>query len=186
LGGKGEFANHLSIELYEGCAPEGTQFTSAQIPAGSKQEDARQLLQNPSDNPYTRNVSVTTVNPSGFGTFTWIEKENVGISFIFKTSTAKNLTVIYSDTDTDEKWSQIASVADAYPYAEHSIPGSALQNWPNSKYGIPGTANANNSNTFIRVLAQSIGRQADVVPGFHPGNDVPVPVVDKGPVPQPK
>ncbi len=113
-------------------------------------------------------------------------RKNVAISFIFSSSTAHDLVVIYADKDANEKWRTVTKDADSYLFAEHSSPGEPLKNWPQSAYGYPGTNNANNSNTFIRYLASFIGRNADVAPGFHPGNDMPVSVTTKdSTVPQP-
>lgn len=136
---------------------------------------------------YSRAVTKTSVTASGYSTYNYAVKQLVGISFIFKSSRAIDLVVIYSGDDSPQQWEKIIRAADSYAYAEHSEPGTPLKNWPNSKYGFPlGDSPFNNSNTFIRVMAGEIGRRADVVPGFHPGNNSPVPVQDKGPIPIPQ
>ena len=166
--GWGAPADHLSIEYYDGCAKEGEKFRPGKAPNGANRKAARELLQNTS---YKRTVKG--------------KEQTVGISFIHPTSTARDLVVIYAAQDADQKWKDVIAEADTYAYAEHGSSGSVLKNWPNSKYGFPATSNANNSNTFIRVLAKKIGKSADVAPGFHLGNDSSVSVTDNGPVPHP-
>ena len=112
--------------------------------------------------------------------------EIVWISFIQRTSTAKNLHAIYSDTnqqkkDASSKWNQIITAANSYEYAEQPPVGKRLKKWPNSKYQLPP---GNNSNTFIHEMARKINRSADVF--FNtPGATTANPVIDNGPTPTP-
>jgi hypothetical protein len=84
--------------------------------------------------------------------------------------------VIHADNkikNTDRKWEIIKITSELYKYAEHDpfTLGAKARNYPNSKYGFLHDGNSNNSNTFIRHLARSIGKSADVIPGrIHPGN----------------
>ena len=106
------------------------------------------------------------------------------------TDNADLFVVIYADTkrqqEVGEKWRTIVNAARSCGYAEHGpfVRGQAARNWPNSLYGNLISGNSNNSNTFIRYLARSIGRSADVIPGrAHPGNSSPQPVRDARPAP---
>jgi RHS repeat-associated protein len=97
--------------------------------------------------------------------------------------------IIYADTvnqqDAPIKWETIKQTARSYQYVEHGplVPGYVAKNWPNSKYGFLVDGNRNNSNTFIRYLANSIDRSI-VIPGrVHPGNERPQPVNDNRPAP---
>ena len=79
------------------------------------------------------------------------------ISFIVSGSAASHRIVIYSDATTGNAagaWEAVSDAAKRYDFAEHNPKERSLQNWPNSMYQLFG----NNSNTFIRVMARTIGR----------------------------
>jgi len=109
------------------------------------------------------------------------------LTFAAETS-ADYYTIIYADSqgnaDASMKWNTIVSTAERYAFAQFRAGQRTAENWPNSTYdllGVNGTSN--NSNTFSRVLAHSIGRNADVVQGWHPGNASPQAVHDSRPAP---
>jgi uncharacterized protein RhaS with RHS repeats len=92
-----------------------------------------------------------------------------------------------SDRNSASAWEKVKQAASSYAYASHSplIDGTAATNWPNSQYGNFVNGSLNNSNTFIHVMARSIGKSAAVFPpGINnPGNITPQPVTDSRPVP---
>jgi RHS repeat-associated protein len=198
-----DWASHYSIEYYSVCnnndIHELEEFSPENPPKGAIKMHAFQLLPADRSNPPTYSRYVWRSN----GRSRHLDREIVGISFIYTTSTPHIETIIYVNSDANQKWQQIVAASAQYKYAEHSSPGAALHYWPNSKYGYLirvgagpiqyqaplGTTNTqNNSNTYIRELARSIGRNADVAPGGengHPGNEFPIPVQDNGPVPTP-
>ncbi len=76
------------------------------------------------------------------------------------------------------KWNAVVAAADAYKFAEHGNPpptGATFMNWPNSRYQFP--PNGNNSNTFAESIVTTAGIPWHPLPGLHPGNAAPVPVV---------
>ncbi len=172
--------SHFSIELYSGCAKEGDKFSSSELPQGSKKIESRELSN--VDNVYGYS-GTTTVARGPRGTRRVKYWNYTSVSFIIDDNNRPNHEyVIYGSDQKDvkSKWSSIVTAAKKYPYAEHGKKGSILQNWPNSKYEAPP---GNNSNTFIRVMARVIGRNADHAGGNHPGADSPSPIKDSRPAP---
>ena len=152
--------NHMSIEFYEEkppCAIKGYKFTSSDVGKAplenAKLTDQFELIPTLSDyeHQYSKTVFNTTIN---WSTPAWV-------GFIYRTSTAKELVVIYDDSigDAATQWKKIVVEALDYEYAEQEPIGNPLKNWPNSKYQLPP---GNNSNTFIHEMASLIGANADV------------------------
>jgi hypothetical protein len=105
----------------------------------------------------------------------------IAISFIESGSEATHRIVIYSDATSGNAagaWKTVSDAAKSYQYAEQSDVerSGPLQHWPNSMYQLFG----NNSNTFIRIMARAIGRDADDIGGILPGNEYPQAVPDPG------
>ena len=112
----------------------------------------------------------------------YIQLKYTFISIIVEDSEATKR-VIIKECATPEDWNKISKAAKNYQYAAQSKDTEVPENWPNSWYGLPfgiGGRTANNSNTFIRHLANQIGKDADAIDGIHPGNATPQPVTHPG------
>ncbi len=174
-------SRHMSIEFFEErCpqTPQGAKFSKGSKPKSANRTDSYELQ--PLRNSY-RHFFTTQPKPTGppVQSFVWDL-----VSEIRNSSTPKDFAVIYSDfqnpsRDASAKWNLIVAAATTYPYGEQESNYGTLLNWPNSKYELFG----NNSNTFPREMAKVIGRNADVVGGWHPGNLTALPVTDPGYVP---
>lgn len=171
---------HMSIEFFEEpCpqTPEGEGFSIDSIPDSATGPtdsfELQPLLQSYRHFFYTR--PKPTEPP--VRAFVWDL-----VSEIRRRSTPRDFVVIYSDVENPNaaaRWRAIVAAATTYAYGEQEANYGTLLNWPNSEYELFG----NNSNTFIREMARLIGRNADVVGGWHPGNLVAVPAPDPGYVP---
>ena len=154
---------HMSIEFFiEPCpsVTEGTRFSRGSEPG--QRFDSFELQ--PLLKSYRHFLSD--------GTFVWTK-----VSEIRRSSTPKDFIVIYSDFQNSSyaairQWVSIVAAATTYEYGEQQSTRGTLFHWPNSKYKLFG----NNSNTFIREMANVIGRNADVIGGNHPGNRFAMPV----------
>jgi RHS repeat-associated protein len=171
---------HMSIEFFEEpCpqTPEGATFSIDTIPDSAKGPtdsfELQVLLHSYRHFFYTR--PKPTEPP--VRTFVWDF-----VREIRRSSTPRDFVVIYSDVDNPNakaRWKAIVAAATTYPYGEQRATRGTLFHWPNSQYELFG----NNSNTFVREMATVIGRNADVIGGWHPGNSSAVPVPDPGYVP---
>jgi len=74
------------------------------------------------------------------------------------------------------RWLVGKTTADDYLFAEHASPLELLQNWPNSKYQALG----NNSDTFARFIARTIGRDGYALDFEVRGNEFPAYVAYPG------
>jgi RHS repeat-associated protein len=87
FGGTAMPSNHMSIEYYYCCAKEGQEFTAGDPPNGTTRAGARELLE---ESSYSRVIKG--------------KHQTVAISFIYTTSHARDLVVIYAEADADKKW----------------------------------------------------------------------------------
>ena len=161
---------HMTIEYFTEKCPhvaEGTKFRSPSEVGASGPEHAYELEPNYGSFGHWENNPTPGRNPPNQ---VFIPAT---ISFIVSGSAASHRIVIYSDATTGNAagaWEAVSDAAKRYDFAEHNPKERSLQNWPNSMYQLFG----NNSNTFIRVMARTIGRNADDIGGgVLPGNESP-------------
>ena len=144
---------HMSLEFYTQdppCTKEGHKFTNTTVPSKARMSDAVQLL--PDEDTFGHYVRYSSLGGRGSPPQYRNVWQSDWISTIRKSSTAKDLVVIYDDEKKDAKrqWKNIVSATSNYPYAESYPLGATLARWPNSTYGF---ALGNNSNTFVREMA---------------------------------
>jgi RHS repeat-associated protein len=170
---------HMSINYFEEICPrihEGDRFTTDSIPAGATEIDSFELQ--PLMQTY-RHFFMVRHKPTEppVQTFVWIS-----ISEIRRRSTPHDYIAIYTDADSGDAalaWQSVVQAATAYRFAEQENNRGMLRNWPNSRYQLLG----NNSNTFIREMARTVHRNADIIGGNHPGNQSGIPLPDPGYIP---
>lgn len=172
---------HMSLEFYTtGCGTdpdEGLRFTSPP-PEGARLDSGIELWD---VSHYYKHEYTVPLKGGGFRKVS----DPISISFIRKSATAERRYVLFSDAQNGKgsgasHWKQILTAADSYAYAESTDgthPPLVLKRWPNSWYSVFG----NNSNTFIRQMANVIGRDPDVIGGgIIPGNREPRRVPNPG------
>lgn len=176
--------NHMSIYFFEedpACTKEGDEFTFSKIPKTATKAGFYELLRR------------TDLYERSYKHDPWYGKprtktDEVSVSVVYDSvigvsSEAERLIVIFSDTDqadptkkeAKKQWTKIQNAVPRYRYALHdgSLPKTLdSSNWPRTQYLLSKTAT--NSNTFIRVLARVIGKDADVLgAGQHYGAQSP-------------
>ncbi len=177
---------HMSLIFFPQDGPcylqEGTRFTVAGVEdvfvGGNKVQGIK--------TPWSMTELVP--NKKNYYQVAGTTKHNVWVSnlwfYNYYDGAATSFIVLYGDSssthDAASKWGALMSIAQSYPFGQYPVdqrpnPGR----WPNSKYSVFG----NNSNTYIRNLAEYLGRDADSIGGWHPGNEQPVPVTGAGPTP---
>jgi RHS repeat-associated protein len=178
--------NHMSLEYYtqdkcEDNSKEGERFTANREPEGAIRSGQLELLMNDETFGHEKEDSSELWGDYAF----WVWDQ---ISVINRTSTAQKMIIIYADTKSSKgakiKWQAIKRAARNYRFAEQLPLGTTLKNWPNSKYNtpfyVPLHNRRNNSNTFVREMANEIGEDADIIGGWHPGADKARPVLKQG------
>jgi hypothetical protein len=177
--------------------PEGPSWGGyPSVMSDGTKSDVVQLGFDPFITSHTETASTYTVGIGPTYTIRTIEDSvNLSVVKFSPDGNADEFVVIYADTpevsDSSVKWEVLKAAARSYAYAEHApdengFPdGYAAKNWPNSKYGIFINGTSNNSNTFAREMARSIGETIDesLLSRPHPGNQTPQPVSDSRPVP---
>ena len=183
---------HYSIDYWKGC-------TNAKNPAIGVREDVGQFK---AANRNMHEAGAVELEPYAY--HTWIYSTSWGsfgpeynppllrvflVSFVVFTDKPAEFEDIYSGTAAQvaTTWKSVVAAANSYKFAEHAarnpthsgwepaVPGSSFQNWPNSDYQFP--PGGNNSNTFAETTVKAAGIPWGGLPGSHPGNDTPVPVV---------
>ena len=166
--------NHMSIYYFEYCGDidEGERFTYEEIPDGATKEGFFELLRR--GDLYERRWRERAVTD---------RQEDIAVSVIYDymdeefSGHAERFVVIRSDSDPDivkDDWDKIDAKARSYKYGLQvgNYPAELdSTNWPWVRYRMHPWAT--NSNTFIRVLAREIGRNANDVDGRHLGAQSP-------------
>jgi len=107
------------------------------------------------------------------------DEVNVAISVIHRPPMSTNVMPIFQGdkATVSQRWSSIAHAVTHYEYAEQSGFNGTFCMWPNSVYYVGD--DVNNSNTFVRVMADAAELTMREMKGFHPGRMVPEPITTR-------